>query len=63
MIEIDAQLTETVTDQLFVICEKIKEECDPTHSAKAEVANFGWSIISQQWTVDGVQLYKLIHTK
>jgi 4-amino-4-deoxy-L-arabinose transferase-like glycosyltransferase len=63
MIEIDAQLTETVTDQLFVICEKIKEECDPTHSAKAEVANFGWSIINQQWTVDGVTIYKLIHTK
>ena len=63
IIEIDAQLPETVADQLFVICEKVKEKCDPTHSSKAEVANFGWSIISEQWTVDGVQLYKLIHTK
>jgi 4-amino-4-deoxy-L-arabinose transferase-like glycosyltransferase len=63
MIEIDAQLTETVTDQLFVICEKIKEECDPTHSAKAEVANFGWSKIENQWTIDGVIIYKLTHSK
>ncbi|MDP3917986.1 MAG: glycosyltransferase family 39 protein [Candidatus Woesebacteria bacterium] len=63
MIEIDAQFTETVTDQLFVICEKIKEQCDPTHSAKAEVANFGWSKIENEWNVDGVTIYKLIHTK
>lgn len=63
IIEIDAQIPETVTNQLFVICEKPREECDPTHSPKAEVANFGWSTISGQWTVDGVQIYKLIHSK
>lgn len=63
MINIDAQIVDSVTDQLFVICEKVKESCDPTHSAKAEVANFGWSKIEKDWNVDGVTIYKLIHTK
>jgi len=63
IVEIDAQKPETTADQLFVVCEIPKEKCDPTHSPKAEVANFGWSRISDQWTVNGVQLYKLVHTK
>ena len=63
IIEIDAQILETVTNQLFVICEKEKSKCDPTHSSKAEVANFGWSKIENEWEVDGVTIYKLIHVK
>ena len=63
VVEIDAQLPNTVTDQLFVICEKLPEECDPTHSSKAEVANFGWSKIEAEWEVMGVTIYKLVHTK
>jgi len=68
IIEIDAQIPESVTDQLFVICEVngstlTKEKCDPTHSSKAEVANFGWSKIENDWEVDGVMIYKLIHSK
>ncbi len=62
IVEIDAQKEETVTDTLFVICEMEKSKCDPTHSAKAEVANFGWSKIDTQWEVDGVIIYKLVHT-
>ena len=61
-VEIDAQILESVTDQLFVICENEESKCDPTHSSKAEVANFGWSKVENQWTVDGVIIYKLIHT-
>ena len=53
----------TVKDQLFVVCEMEEAKCDPTHSAKAEVANFGWSEIDEQWTVSGVLVYKLVHTK
>lgn len=63
VIEIDAQVPETVTDQLFVICEMLPEKCDPTHSSKAEVANFGWSKIEAQWEVFGARLYKLVHTQ
>jgi hypothetical protein len=54
---------DTVTNQLFVVCEKPEEKCDPTHSPKTEVANFGWSKIAGKWTVDGITLYKLIHSK
>ena len=63
--EIDSQkLDETVTDQLFVVCELIEtEKCDPTHSPKAEVVNFGWSAVETEWEVGGVMLYKLVHVE
>jgi len=54
---------ETITQQLFVVCELPKEKCDPTHSPKAEVANFGWSKIENEWEVFGARLYKLVHTQ
>jgi 4-amino-4-deoxy-L-arabinose transferase-like glycosyltransferase len=54
---------DTITDQLFVVCELPEEKCDPTHNPKTEVANFGWSKVDNQWMVDGVILYKLIHTE
>ena len=53
----------TISDQLFVICEKEEEKCDPTHSPKAEVANFGMSKIEDKWSVDGVIIYKLLHSQ
>jgi hypothetical protein len=52
---------ETITEQLFVVCELPKEKCDPTHNSKAEVANFGWSKIEEEWSIAGVVLYKLVH--
>lgn len=59
---IDPQrLDETLADQLFVVCEKPKEECSPTSNPKAEIANFGWSKIDKEWEVSGVILYKLVH--
>ncbi|OGM60091.1 hypothetical protein A3A75_01660 [Candidatus Woesebacteria bacterium RIFCSPLOWO2_01_FULL_39_10] len=62
---IDPQKTdETITEQLYVICEySEKEKCDPTHNPKAEIANFGWTKIEDEWQVSGVTLYKLTHTK
>lgn len=62
-VEIDSQIEESVTNQLFVVCEVEESKCDPTHSAKAEIANFGWSKIDERYVVDGVVIYKLIHTK
>ncbi|QQS38669.1 hypothetical protein IPM62_04780 [Candidatus Woesebacteria bacterium] len=60
---INAQkLQETVTDQLFVVCELPKEKCDPTHNGKAEVANFGWSKIEKEIDIFGITLYKLVHS-
>jgi 4-amino-4-deoxy-L-arabinose transferase-like glycosyltransferase len=52
----------TISDTLMVVCEMEKSKCDPTHSPEAEVANFGWSKIENEWIVDGVIIYKLIHS-
>jgi len=53
---------ETITEQLFVVCELSEEKCNPTTNPKTEVANFGWSEIAEKWEVSGVILYKLVHT-
>ena len=63
VVSIDSQIPGTITDQLFVVCELIPvEKCDPTHSPKAEVANFGWSRIVESWEVDGTMVYRLVHS-
>jgi hypothetical protein len=54
---------ETITEQLFVVCEFPEEKCDPTHDPKAGIANFGWSKIEEQWEIAGVVLFKLVHTQ
>lgn len=54
---------DTIANQLFVVCELPKEKCDPTHNPKAEVANFGWSAIAEEWQVAGNTVYKLVHTE
>lgn len=53
----------TITDQLFVVCELPSEKCNPTNNPKTEVANFGWSKIEEEWQVEGVIVYKLVHTE
>lgn len=63
VVKIDAQKPDTITNQLFVVCEMEKAKCDPTHNPKAEVANFGWTKIENEWTPFGTTLYKLVHTK
>lgn len=64
VVNIDSQDTSSITDQLFVVCEFIPtSKCDPTHDASAAVANFGWSKVEAQWEVDGVIIYKLVHTQ
>ena len=46
-----------------MICELEIKKCDPTHNPKAEVANWGWSEIENQWNVEGVTIFKLAHTQ
>lgn len=53
---------ETITEQLFVVCElEDREKCNPTSNPKAEIANFGWSKVEDSWEVSGFILYKLVH--
>lgn len=62
IVGIDPQLVdETVADQLFVVCELPREKCQPTSNPKAEIANFGWSKIDEEWNIAGVILFKLVH--
>lgn len=64
VVDIDAQrLNETVGQTLYVVCEMAEDLCDPTHSPKAEVANFGWSKIDNKWEVAGVSIFKLVHSE
>lgn len=60
--EIDAQNTdETITDQLFVVCED--PICEVINNPKAEIANFGWSKIEREWEVKGIKIFKLTHAQ
>jgi len=64
LVEIDPLNSKaTIKDQLFVVCEKQESECDPTHNSKAEIANFGWSQISEKWQYEWITIYKLTHSK
>ena len=61
IVMIDPQRAEeTITELLFVVCELPEEKCNPVNSPKAEIANFGWSKIDEQWVVAGTTLYKLV---
>ena len=61
VVDIDSQVKDSITNQLFAVCELPGGRCDPTHSALAAIANFGWSKIDSSWEVDGVTVYKLVH--
>lgn len=58
--EADPQhVSETVTDQLFVICEK--SDCNPTTDSSTQIAHFGMSEVISKWEVKGIQVFKLVH--
>ncbi len=52
------QVPKDKTGQLFVVCED--QVCDPTHSAKYEVAAFGYSKINWMVEYKGVKIYRLV---
>jgi 4-amino-4-deoxy-L-arabinose transferase-like glycosyltransferase len=51
----------TVTDQLFVVCERPREKCNPVNDPSAWITNFGWTKIVDEWEVWGGTLFKLGH--
>ncbi len=53
------QVHETVTDQLFVVCED--PVCHPVGNPKDEIAAFGMTKIDKTFEIFGVKVYKLIH--
>lgn len=57
-------LHQEITDQLFVICEPWgKVDCNPVGHPLWSIAAFGWAEIDQEWEVEGVKIFKLIHTQ
>jgi len=52
---------ETVTDQLFVVCESLP--CLPLGNSLWEIAGFGRAEIEGHWNVSVVEVYKLVHYK
>ncbi len=52
---------ETVTDQLFVVCESTP--CKPLGNSLWEIAGFGQADIAGYWKVSVVEVYKLVHYK
>ena len=63
MIPIADILDETLTEQLFVVCEVKGERCNPETNERPELTNFGWRKIVAQWDVAGVTVSKLIRTQ
>jgi len=51
-----------ITDQLFVICED-GDKCQPEGNPAWQVAVFGPSKIVEEWQIDHLRLYRLIHQK
>lgn len=53
---------ELVAEQLFVVCELPKDECQPIGNPLWEIAAFGWAEIENEWDFPwGVRVYRLVH--
>ncbi len=51
-----------ITAQLFVICED-GESCRPEGHSQYQIAVFGVAHIEDQWTVDHIKVYRLVHSR
>ena len=54
-------LKDKITDQLFVVCEPFQMECNPINNPEWGIAAFGWAKIDNQWEINGIKVFKLIH--
>lgn len=62
LVAIDPQKPETITDQLFVVCET--QPCNPVGHPQTEIASFGWAKITGVWAYPwGHTLFKLEHAE
>ena len=56
-------LPNKLADQLFVVCEPFQMNCDPINNPEWSIAAFGWAKVDNQWKIDGIQIYKLVHNQ
>ena len=54
-------LNSKITDQLFVVCEPFQIDCNPINNPEWGVAAFGWAKIDDQWEINGIKIFKLVH--
>lgn len=55
-------LHQEIPETLFVVCEPGgKVECKPIGHPLWEIAAFGWAKIEEEWQIDGVTVFKLVH--
>jgi hypothetical protein len=54
-------LPDKMAEQLFIVCEPFQIECNPINNPEWSVAAFGWAKIDNQWEVNGIKVFKLVH--
>lgn len=53
-----------LTEQLFVICEPHPDiNCQPINHPEWGIAAFGWAKIDQEWPINDIKIYRLLHTQ
>lgn len=55
-------LQNQITEQLFVVCEPFQIDCNPINNPEWGIAAFGWAKIDSQWEINGIKVFKLVHT-
>jgi len=55
------EIKDKLTEQLFVACYPFQIECNPIGNPEYNIAAFGWAKIDQQWDINGIKVFKLVH--
>lgn len=56
-------LPQDLASQLFVVCEPFQIECNPINNPEWAVAAFGWAKTDNQWDINGIKVFKLVHNQ
>jgi 4-amino-4-deoxy-L-arabinose transferase-like glycosyltransferase len=57
------EINQKLTDQLFVICVPFQIDCNPINNPEYNVAAFGWAKIDSEWEINGIKIFRLLHTQ
>ena len=58
------EIKDRLTEQLFVVCVPHPDvNCNPINNPEWSIAAFGWAKIDQQWEINGIKIFKLIHNE
>ncbi len=55
------EIKDKLTEQLFVVCVPFQIECNPINNPEYNIAAFGWAKIDNEWEIDGIKVFKLVH--